>query len=150
TGAQIVCPSPGNGREWVGGEPGEPAVVPFPVLWAAGCSLAEACGGKMPAVNGNPAKTGRRPGVTERAGLYLDKVPVAVSGEGGHDQTFHAACVVVKGFALPEHQAMEALRDWNARCKPPWTEAELLHKVRDADKWPDDRPRGYLRDAQRN
>src|SRR5205823_3728830 len=29
TGGQVVCPSPGNERQWVGGVPGEPAVVAF-------------------------------------------------------------------------------------------------------------------------
>ena len=49
----------------------------------------------------------------ERARKYLAKVPPAISGQGGHDQTFHAACVLVLGFALDRGAALELLHEWN-------------------------------------
>ena len=41
----------------------------------------------------------------DRARLYLEKIPGAVSGQGGHPQTFAAACALVHGFALSEAAA---------------------------------------------
>lgn len=67
-----------------------------------------------------------------RAGLYLAAMPAAVSGQGGHEQTYKAALAVTRGFDLAEHVALELLREYNGRCDPPWTERELEHKVHDA------------------
>jgi hypothetical protein len=161
TGGQCVCPpslhDSGERREWVGGEPGEPGVVPFSDLWDAVNDLAEACGCKRlaverpaPAANGYHA--GRRPaGVEEkakRATAYLGKCPGAVSGQGGHRRTMYAARVVVWGFDLGAQVGYELLRDhFNSKCEPPWTEAELRHKCHDADVLPFGKPRGWLRNA---
>lgn len=79
-----------------------------------------------------------------RAAAYLATIPPAVSGQRGHDRTFHAACVLVKGFGLTLGEARPLLREWNDRCAPPWSAAELEHKLKSADAAPDDRPRGYL------
>ena len=80
----------------------------------------------------------------ERARRYLLTLPPAVSGQRGHDTTFHAACVLVKGFGLDRETALGLLREFNQRCRPPWSEKELRHKVEDADRTPDSRARGYL------
>lgn len=69
-----------------------------------------------------------------RCQSYLAKVPASVSGQGGHNRAFHAAMVAVEGFNLSESDAILALADWNARCQPPWSERELIHKVQDARK----------------
>jgi hypothetical protein len=42
---------------------------------------------------------------------------------------------VVRGFALADDDAMSVLREWNARCAPPWSERELLEKVRNARRY---------------
>jgi hypothetical protein len=89
----------------------------------------------------------RREEVKRWARLYLDKVPPAVSGQGGHNQTFRAACVLVQGFSLSPEDAMPLLKEWNERCQPPWTEKELRHKLQGAEKQPGER--GYLL-AERN
>jgi putative DNA primase/helicase len=81
-----------------------------------------------------------------RASAYLAKVPPAVAGKGGHNQTFHAACILVQGFGLSIDQARTLLQNWNQSCVPPWSPAELEHKLLDASKADDDRPRGYLCD----
>lgn len=78
----------------------------------------------------------------ESARKYLAQLPPAISGHGGHNATFHAACVLVLGFNLGEQEALDLLRGYNARCEPPWSEKELLHKVQDAAKQPGER--GYL------
>lgn len=80
----------------------------------------------------------------ERAAKYLSRVPAAVSGQGGHNKTFHAACILIKGFALSLDEARPLLREWNERCTPPWSEAELEHKLQSALAAADKRPRGYL------
>jgi hypothetical protein len=81
-------------------------------------------------------------GIVDRARKYLAKMPPAVSGQGGHDATFHAACTLVLGFGLGRSQALILLSEWNERCDPPWSEKELEHKIDDANKQPG--WRGYL------
>lgn len=74
-------------------------------------------------------------GLLRRARAYLAKVEGAVSGRRGHDRTFRAACVLVQKFGLSIEQAFPLLWEWNvARCQPPWSERELLHKLDDARK----------------
>lgn len=83
--------------------------------------------------------------VADRARKYLSKMPPAVSGQGGHDATFRAACVLVLGFGLSSGEALGLLSEWNQSCQPPWTEKELRHKVDDAAKQPGER--NYLRNV---
>lgn len=67
-----------------------------------------------------------------RALAYLDRLPVAVSGAGGHNATLRAACECIR-FGLDEGQAWEALSWYNDyRCQPKWSEHELRHKLADA------------------
>ena len=85
--------------------------------------------------------------VLDRARKYLAKVPPAISGQGGHNATFHAACTLVHGFALSVEQAKPLLLEWNATCQPPWGEGEIDHKLADAAR--SDGPRGELLNADR-
>ena len=80
--------------------------------------------------------------VMQRAAKYVAQIPPAISGQRGHDVTFHVACVLALGFELDEAEAMSVIRDWNASCEPPWSEIELLHKVQSAAEQPGER--GYL------
>ncbi len=91
-----------------------------------------------------------RPSMTleERITRYLELCPGAISGEGGHNATFHIACVLVHGFDLPASQALDFLRWYNQKCQPPWSEKELRHKIEDASKAAHDKPRGYLLKAR--
>jgi len=85
--------------------------------------------------------------VMERASKYLAKMEASVSGQGGHNKCFHAACVLVMGFGLSDGEALQLLtHEYNPRCEPPWSESELRHKVNCAAKQPG--ARGYLRDAE--
>lgn len=83
--------------------------------------------------------------VQERARQYVAKMPGAVSGENGHGVTFRVACVLAKGFQLPENEAWQVLLEFNQRCEPPWTEHELRHKLNSAMKASGSA--GYLRNA---
>lgn len=71
--------------------------------------------------------------VMDRARAYVARMDAAVSGGGGHDATFRVACVLVEGFSLGFADAMEVMREYNNRCAPPWSEAELEHKVVSAE-----------------
>jgi len=86
----------------------------------------------------------------DRARAYVAKLPPAVSGEHGHNATFVAAIAVAHGFGLSEDDAVRVLLDdFNPTCQPPWDEAELRHKVRDAIGAKHDKPRGHLFDGGR-
>jgi hypothetical protein len=162
TGGMVVCPpsvhASGERRGWDGDRIGTPVVVDFHDLWDAVQRLAEECGwSPAPApdyfpgseANGTAGHTGTGgPSVLARAKEWLAKVPGAVSGQGGHDQTFTAAVGLVHGFALSEDDALRLLADdYNPRCMPPWSEKELRHKITDAATKPHDKPKGWLRDA---
>ncbi len=80
----------------------------------------------------------------KRAAAYLARVPGAVSGSGGHGQTWTAALAVARGFDLTETDAYDLLsREYNPRCDPPWSERDLRHKIGDALK-SNRVERGYL------
>jgi hypothetical protein len=69
-----------------------------------------------------------------RARAYLATIEGAVSGRRGHDRTFRAACVLVQKFGLSFEQAWPLFKEWNEQCEPPWSDAELRHKLEDALK----------------
>ena len=80
--------------------------------------------------------------VSERARRYLERVPPAVSGSGGHDRTFHAACILVLGFGMSVDEAWPVIAEWNQSCEPPWSEYDLRRKLNEASK--QNEQRGYL------
>jgi len=80
----------------------------------------------------------------ERVARYLAKCGPAISGQGGHDQTFFVACQLVNGFGLDESSALEWLRRYSESCQPPWSEKDLLHKVKSAQQAAHNNPRGHL------
>lgn len=84
--------------------------------------------------------------VIERAAKYLAKVPIAVDGSNGSADCFKAACICRKGFCLSLDDSLDAMREWNANCQPPWSEYELRHKLEDAGKASG--PTGYLLKTQ--
>jgi hypothetical protein len=57
-----------------------------------------------------------------RARSYLDKMPGAVAGDSGHNRTFTAANVLVRGFGLTVPEALPILKEWNQKCQPLWSE----------------------------
>lgn len=68
-----------------------------------------------------------------RALAYLACIEGAIAGQRGHDKTFRAACVLVHKFNLSFEQAFPLLKEWSdCSCEPPWSDAELTHKLRDA------------------
>jgi hypothetical protein len=145
TGAQAACPpsvhESGEVRSWEGGTPGEPALIDCEMLYSSARLLAFVAGWKP-----NPKHEYQSDDVIiSRAIAYLKEVPGAISGRGGHNQTFNAARAVVRGFDLGPDRGLELLLShYNAKCEPPWTQRELLHKCVDAATVPYDKPVGWL------
>lgn len=67
-----------------------------------------------------------------RDGLrYISQIK-AVAGHRGHDQTFKAVNYL-RESGLGEAEALLAMQAWNkTNADPPWSDRELLHKVRSA------------------
>ncbi|EMI19560.1 Bifunctional DNA primase/polymerase [Rhodopirellula maiorica SM1] len=65
---------------------------------------------------------------------YVRKIDPAISGSGGHNTCFRAACKIAEfvGSFLSVDEAMPILRDYNERSQPPFSEQELRHKLESA------------------
>jgi hypothetical protein len=72
------------------------------------------------------------PALADRVRAWLARRAPAIEGQHGHDWTFLTAAHVVHGFQLGDDDAFALLAEWNARCEPPWSEADLARKVREA------------------
>jgi hypothetical protein len=61
---------------------------------------------------------------------YISRIR-AIAGSGGHDDTYRAvACLYDSGMS--EAEALLAILSWNrTNADPPWSEKDLLHKIRD-------------------
>jgi putative DNA primase/helicase len=80
--------------------------------------------------------------ILNRARAYVTKMGAAISGQHGHDKTYHVACTLILGFDLSVDESMPIFKEWNATLDERWTERELRHKLEDANK--EDDERGYL------
>lgn len=64
---------------------------------------------------------------------YLDTMAPSIEGQNGSGALFRAAGVLVNDFALDFDTALTHLRYYNdTKASPPWSEAELERKLRDA------------------
>ena len=54
--------------------------------------------------------------------------------QNGNTETYKVCCTVVHGHDLSDDEAFDVLRDWNARCDPPWPAAELRKMIQGAAK----------------
>ena len=88
------------------------------------------------------------PDAIARARRYVAAVPPAVAGQHGDLHTFKVCCRLVRGFALSDADAVAVLTDWNARCEPPWSERELLDKLRRARRYGREPMGGLLEQGQ--
>jgi hypothetical protein len=82
-----------------------------------------------------PVNCSRHGSSMERARRYVDRVPPAITGQHGDLHTFRVCCRLVRGFALDDDEAIAVLATWNARCQPPWNDAELRDKLRRARRY---------------
>lgn len=84
--------------------------------------------------NGNGRAHGQtRSELVERCWKYVVKMPDAISGQGGHNATFAAACECFK-FGLTDGEAIEVMRRFNETKTggEPWGDRDLQHKINDA------------------
>lgn len=70
----------------------------------------------------------------ERARRYIAAMPIAIQGAKGSDATFAVARKLIADFGLPDEQAWILLGEHSARCRPPWNEKELRHKLASAKR----------------
>lgn len=75
--------------------------------------------------------------MARRARAYLAHVEGAISGQRGHDRTMRVAGILIQKFGLSIERAWPLITEWNETCEPPWTDVELLHKLRDAERLKD-------------
>lgn len=91
--------------------------------------------------------TQQGPSATERALLYIARLPPSISGSGGHGALWSAALALVKGFAIPADEALRMLAaEFNPRCHPAWSRHEMIAKVKSATRA--HKPLGYLLHAE--
>ena len=83
----------------------------------------------QPRVSRASSSSRGRASMFARAQAYVDTMPEAISGSGGHNATFAVARKLVQDFELNDSEVWTILLDYNARCKPPWSERELQHKL---------------------
>jgi hypothetical protein len=85
------------------------------------------------------------PSAAEMARLWVDNDAAgSYAGQRGDDALFNAACVLYHGFDLREG-ALELLRHYNAvKCAPPWNEARLVYKLKQAAGTPQKHAPGGL------
>jgi hypothetical protein len=81
-----------------------------------------------------------------RIRAYIAKLPVAISGSGGHVATLKVANALVIGFNLSIDQARFYLLEYNENCQPPWSKRELEHKLNEANANKHGLVRGWLLD----
>lgn len=81
--------------------------------------------------------------IIERARRYAAAADPSISGQHGHDTAYKLACALRVGFALSLSDALSVMSEWNDRCSPPWSEAELTRKLEEAERSADDE-RGWL------
>lgn len=98
----------------------------------------------IPAVTQAPSRSS----LIDRARAYVDTFAPSVSGSNGHGQTFDVAQCLVIGFGLSADDARPIIQEYSRRCLPPWSDAEIEHKLKSADEKPDQR--GYLLRAEQD
>ncbi|MFT3916565.1 MAG: bifunctional DNA primase/polymerase [Anaeromyxobacteraceae bacterium] len=125
----------GNRYRWRKGHaPGEIELAPLPETWLN--AILALCPTSKPSCPTTRAPVplptdAARASAVKRATQYATAMGPAISGQYGHDHTFDVVCRVVERV-LTEADAWNVLIDWNATCRPPWSDRELRHKLRDA------------------
>lgn len=54
---------------------------------------------------------------------------------------------LVNGFGLNQIDCIEVFQDWNQKCSPPWSEKEINHLYKNAERASYDKPAGHLADS---
>jgi hypothetical protein len=106
-------------------------------LMSAPLIRAGRAGGLLIASGERPQEQALPKSLPERIALataHISKMPPGIEGQNGSLMTLRAAIAAVRGFCLPPNMALSVLsRTFNPRCRPPWTEWELGHKIEAAE-----------------
>jgi hypothetical protein len=116
-----------------------PAAEVFEAQHRQGLEHAGGSGGRE-AVRGPAASR-----IVKLAESYVANVPGAVQGENGDKTTFALAAKLTRYFGLSQKQALAILKTWNAICRPPWSEAELVQKIENGWRYGTEEVDGVLR-----
>jgi RecA-family ATPase len=82
--------------------------------------------------------------------LFKGNVDPSISGQDGHGQAFKVACTLIQQFGLSIDDARPIFSEWNRTCQPPWSDREIEHKLKQAEKEPSPpEGRGYRVKASR-
>jgi hypothetical protein len=133
-GYVVAAPSPhpsGRSYSWAPGRaPGEVALADLPADLAFRIALADRPANDPVCSEPDDEILAQytSESAMEVARAYLEEVPGAISGEGGHDQTFDAACRAVER-SLSREDAWDVLSEWNQTSSPPWNDHDLKHKL---------------------
>ena len=134
-GGYVVAPGSqhrtGTMYEWIDGPPPAACELPlFDPTWIGSASPRDA---------GSPADLIATDLTADarmwQAREWLRRQPPAVEGSGGDQHTFIVCCGVLRDHDLTPEQALDVLRDWNAKCEPPWSERELKAKLQNAEQY---------------
>jgi hypothetical protein len=131
-----------SGRRYVwlaGGHPGDGEMAEIPAAWLRAISRPVVVDASAEPMPDSDVPVDER---VRRARSCVVKMPIAIAGQDGHGATFDVALAAVRGFVVPRAEALDILREYSARCQPPWSEHELAHKVDDAMRGK--LPWGYL------
>lgn len=80
----------------------------------------------------------------DRIAKYVAGTAPAISGQDGHKRTLSVARTLFNGFSLSEQDTLRWLSEFSKRCDPPWSEKELIHKVKSAATASYDRSSGWM------
>lgn len=145
SGCIIAAPSPGTGGQKYELSPDD--VKRLPDAWVSELVRVHAPSTVVSEtlVETPPAAAHQPTDAVERCRRYVARMDPALSGSGGHVATWRVAQVATRGFGLSRSDALSILREYNQRCEPHWSEAELSHKVESAEQ-KSKVPRGHLLD----
>lgn len=92
---------------------------------------------------------GRKPLTKEqRIQLYVDRTGIAIAGQEGSKRTMAVARTLYTGFDLSEAETLSWLTKYSARCDPPWSEKEILHKVKGVVSGKTTHKRGWMLEGE--
>jgi hypothetical protein len=139
-GGYVVAPpsviDDGKSRGEYSGDTEWAPLVPLPEAFGAHvASLRQPVDRAAPALPAGEIEWDHREAIA-RAERWLDGLveagDVAIEGCGGDQRTYEVACRVLELGITPERAASLIADRWNPHCRPPWDEAGLRAKVRNA------------------